>query len=96
MEFQKFVKLDNYLRMYAEKYIDERYYFLKNATEEQKEDLLAMIVYMKANNIDRQKIRFSVMHDMYGINKADDMFFIPHSASFSKGEPCVVSFSQRN
>lgn len=94
MEFQKFVKLDNYLRMYAGGHIDERYYFLRNATEEQQKDLLAMITYLRANNVDKQKISFSVMHDIFGINQGDDMFFIPYSASYSKGDPCVVSFKE--
>lgn len=83
MEFKKFVKLDNYLRIYAGGHIDERYYFLRNATDEQQEDLLAFIIYSKANLIDNLKIIQTVLHDIFGINK-NEPHFVPRSHGYAK------------
>lgn len=94
MKIDDLLRLEKHLLIYAGGYIDARLEFMDKATDEQKEDLLAMIIYMRANNIDRQKIRFCVMHDIWGINNEDDVFFVPRSASYSKGDPCIVSFKE--
>ena len=87
MEFKQFEKLDNYLRMYAGGHIEERYHFLRNGTEEQKEDLLSFIIYLRGNLLDHKNknrmIAGTVIHDILGINK-NDIHFVPKSTGYSK------------
>ena len=83
MEFKKFVKLDNYLRIYSNGHIDERYYFLRNATEEQQKDLLAFIIYCRANLINKLRITETILHDMFNINK-NEPNFLPRSHGYAK------------
>lgn len=86
MEFKQFERLDNYLRMYAGGHIDERYYFLRNGTQEQQKDLLSFIIYTQNNYIGEIPYSFIstvVVHDLLGINK-NDIHFVPKSTGYSK------------
>jgi len=87
MELKQIIKLDNYPRMYAGGHIDERYYFTMNANESQLKDLLAFIIYLRANLQDHKNknkiIASSVIHDLQGFYRKDE-HFVPKYTGYSK------------
>ena len=80
MNFKDYSKFRKLLLSYAPN-LEARHEYLVNSTDEEKDDLLEMILYLESINADFKSIRFNVNHDITGINKKDP-FFMPRSYGY--------------
>ena len=83
MDFKDYKRFTELLNKYLPAQINERWEYLREATEQQQKDLFCFILYCRGNQMLREIISSTLLHDIKGtISK--DPYFMAKSSDYSK------------